>query len=422
MPGHKGHGSTGFEAMDITEVAGADALYEADGIIAESERNAAGLFGTAATFYSTEGSSQCIRAMLYLALCCRSEGAGETVLAFRNVHRSFIYACALLNIEPVWLSPREGTASLCTCPIDASELEEKLSSLDVLPAAVYVTSPDYLGNTADIAALSAVCRRYGTRLIVDNAHGAYLHFLKPSRHPIDLGADMCCDSAHKTLPVLTGGAYLHIARDTELCERAKSALALFGSTSPSYLILRSLDECNRYLAEGYEEKLAETVLKIEKVKAALCKNGWQLAESDPLKITVHASLNGVSGTALADRLRQNGAEPEFADPDDLVLMLTPENTEEDFQKIVSALGNAPDVHCEPHILPPLCFERVLSPREALFSRQETVPVDAALGRVCGTPTVACPPAIPVAVSGERITQSAIDILRYYGAETIDVIK
>ena len=102
---------------------------------------------------------------------------------------------------------------------------------------MYVTSPDYLGGMQDVAALAEVCHRYGTLLAVDNAHGAYLRFLRPSRHPLDLGADLCCDSAHKTLSVLTGGAYLHIARTapTSLAENAKEALALFGSTSPSYL-------------------------------------------------------------------------------------------------------------------------------------------------------------------------------------------
>lgn len=80
------------------------------------------------------------------------------------------------------------------------------------PAAVYITSPDYLGNLADIGGMSDVCRKYGVLLIVDNAHGAYLHFLPKPEHPLDLGAEMCCDSAHKTLPVLTGGAYLHISQ------------------------------------------------------------------------------------------------------------------------------------------------------------------------------------------------------------------
>lgn len=109
----------------------------------------------------------------------------------------------------------------------------------------------------DIAGLSAVCHAHGLPLLVDNAHGAYLHFLKEgSRHPIQLGADLCCDSAHKTLPVLTGGAYLHLGPSVQADEAAvRNALALFGSTSPSYLILQSLDAANAVLADSFREKL-----------------------------------------------------------------------------------------------------------------------------------------------------------------------
>ena len=122
---------------------------------------------------------------------------------------------------------------------------------------MYLTSPDYLGFVQDVAGLSAVCHAHGLPLLVDNAHGAYLHFLKEgSRHPIQLGADLCCDSAHKTLPVLTGGAYLHLGSSVQADEAAvRNALALFGSTSPSYLILQSLDAANAVLADSFREKL-----------------------------------------------------------------------------------------------------------------------------------------------------------------------
>ena len=211
MPGHKGREFLGCESFDITEIFGADALYEAEGIISLSEKNASALFGSGGTFYSTEGSSQCIRAMLYLALTNRPQSVPPVILAARNVHKAFIYAAALLDFKIVWIWPEEHH-SLCACPITAEKLDHCLSSLDVPPAAVYLTSPDYLGGMADISSLAQVCRRYGPLLLVDNAHGAYLRFLTPSRHPLDCGADICCDSAHKTLPVLTGGAYLHLAK------------------------------------------------------------------------------------------------------------------------------------------------------------------------------------------------------------------
>ena len=193
MPGHKGTGPLGFERWDITEIAGADALYEADGIIAQSEQNAAQLFGSAATYYSTEGSSQCIRAMLHLAVLNRQNGGERPlILAARNAHKAFLYACALLDLEVSWLWPQPGPqAALWSCPVSAHQLETALSALPRTPAAVYITSPDYLGQTADVAALAAVCHRFGTLLLVDNAHGAYLHFLSSPCHPLDLGADLC---------------------------------------------------------------------------------------------------------------------------------------------------------------------------------------------------------------------------------------
>ena len=121
------------------------------------------------------------------------------------------------------------------------------------PFGVYVTSPDYLGGVQELPALAAVCRAQGVPLLVDNAHGAYLRFLPQNCHPIAQGAAMCCDSAHKTLPVVTGGAYLHLAHDAPVQDEAavRGALALFGSTSPSYLILQSLDACNAVLAGDY---------------------------------------------------------------------------------------------------------------------------------------------------------------------------
>lgn len=423
MPGHKGRGPLGCEAWDLTEISGADSLYEAAGVIARSEENAAALFGSAATFYSTEGSTQCVKAMLFLALQNRPAGTPPVVLAARNVHKSFVHAAALLDFEPLWLWPEEGTSSLCACPVAAEGLDRALSALDAPPAAVYITSPDYLGNMADIPALAEVCRRYKTPLLADNAHGAYLRFLSPSRHPLDLGADLACDSAHKTLPVLTGGAYLHIAKTAPAAFRknARAALALFGSTSPSYLTLASLDLCSRYLSENYPARLKEAVRRLEALGKTLSANGWQVEPSDPLRLTLRAP-SGLTGLDLADRLRRGGAECEYADRDFLVLMTTPENTPEDLARVSAALGENRAPAAPAVSLPLAKGERVLSIREALFAPQESVPAEESLGRVCGAPTVGCPPAVPIAVSGERIGPEALALFRCYGVKRVDVLK
>lgn len=422
MPGHKGRPFLGCEVLDITEVSGADALYEASGIIAESERSAGELFGSGRTLYATGGSSQCIRAMLYLALTCRPAGAAPVVVAARNVHKAFVYAAALLDFEVVWLWPEGGSRSICGCPVSPAALEKALAGLPAPPAAVYLTSPDYLGGMADIAALAEVCHRHGTVLAVDNAHGAYLHFLRPSIHPLDLGADICCDSAHKTLPVLTGGAYLQIGKNAPagFRENAKAALALFGSTSPSYLTLASLDLCNRYLAEGYPARLAETAARLGGIRSRLFAAGWQVEPSDPLRLTLRAPAK-LTGSALAERLRRHGMECEYADRAFLVLMLTPENAPEDLERIPAALGENRAPAAMSQLLPLAMGEEALSIRQALFAPHETVPADQSLGRICGAPTVSCPPAIPIAISGERIGREALDLFAHYGVEAVDVL-
>ena len=422
MPGHKGRGILGCESWDITEVQGADALYEADGIIARSEANTTALFGSRRTLYSTEGSSQCIRAMLYLALMNRREGNPPVVVAARNAHKAFVYAAALLDLEVVWLWPEE-SRSLCGCPISAEQLERTLEGMDAPPAAVYLTSPDYLGGIADISALAEVCHRHGTLLAVDNAHGAYLRFLQPSRHPLDLGADLCCDSAHKTLPVLTGGAYLHIGRNAPegLADHAKAALALFGSTSPSYLTLASLDGCNGLLAGDYPARLAESAARIRGLKERLAAANWQVEPSDPLRLTLRSPA-GVTGTELARRLREGGMECEYADDGFLVLMLTPDNRPEELEQLVSVLGENRAPQARREALPQARGEQVGSIRQALFSPHEAVPAERSLGRICGAPTVSCPPAIPIAVSGELIGAEAVALFRRYGVAQVDVLK
>lgn len=427
MPGHKGVSFLGCEKMDITEIRGADELYDAEGIIAESEANATELFGFGKTIYSTEGSSQCIRTMLFLALQ-KAERTGEKplVLAARNAHKAFLYSCALLDLDVEWLMPEDGEkGSLCTCPITAVQVEKTLSAMKQPPFAVYITAPDYLGYSPDIREIAAVCKKAGIPLLVDNAHGAYLKFLKPSQHPVDLGAAMSCDSAHKTLPVLTGGAYLHFSEEwaEKIGHQAKKAMEIFGSTSPSYLILQSLDRCNQYLADGYCEKLEAAAAKVAAEKCFLQKQGWEVLDGDPLKLTVFTGKMGYTGEEVSAVLRRNGVECEFADLDAVVLMATPENTDRDFEKVRSALGSLKKKTERPAVQMPLLLpERKMGIREAVFSQWERVNCTEAVGRICASPCVSCPPAIPIAASGEVITAEMKELFLAYGIEKIEVVK
>ena len=243
MPGHKGVPILGFESLDITEFDGADDLFAPHGIIAESEAFAGALFG-ADTFYSTAGSTLCIQAMLHLlAVHAGAQGKKPRVLAGRNAHKAFLHAAALLDFEIEWLLPQTGTPYL-SCAVAPEQLEAVLQNEQSPPTAVYLTSPDYLGNCLNLRELAAVCHKFGVLLAVDNAHGAYLKFL-PESHPMDLGVDLCCDSAHKTLPECLPAAHIYTPKRTGLvCTAGKDFLLPLRISSPSYLILQSLDTAN----------------------------------------------------------------------------------------------------------------------------------------------------------------------------------
>ncbi len=418
MPGHKGDGYFGFEKYDITEINGADSLFDADGIIRESEKNASGIFGCN-TFYSAEGSSLCIRAMLYLAVAGKKE---PLILAGRNAHKTFLTACAFLDFGVKWLYPKEKNSYL-SCNVYADDVEKGILTSCKKPDAVYLTSPDYMGNLLNIEEISRVCKKHGVLLLVDNAHGAYLKFLSPSLHPMDLGADMCCDSAHKTLPCVTGGAYLHISENTDkyFKDNAKEALSVFASTSPSYLILQSLDMTNKYLCDGYISKLKETVSEIETLKKDVSTQGFEVIDSEPLKLTLSPKSYGYTGTELGEILEEKGIYPEFYDNDFLVLMFTPEIKA--FERIKNVFSDVKKreqkIHSTAKYVTP---KKSMSVREAMTSSKALVKVEEALGKVLASPSVSCPPAVPIAVCGEIIDKDTIEAFKYYGIEKCFVVK
>ncbi len=422
MPGHKGVSLLGMEKYDITEMYGADSLYEADGIIRMSEEIASDIFDSH-TFYSTEGTSHCIRAMMYLAsLYARAKGEKPRVLAARNTHRTFLSAVALLDMDVEWLEPKRDSSYL-SCALSPYDIEKVLGSVDKKPTCLYITSPDYLGNTWDIKEISGVCKKYGVLLLVDNAHGAYLKLLDNGTYPIEQGADICCDSAHKTLPCLTGGAYVHINKNADpvFKNSVKDALAFFGSTSPSYLILQSLDKVNGLILDGYAEKLQALNTECIKVKEQLTMAGYVFIGDENTKFTVDTKKYGYTGTDFADIMRNlYNLECEFSDSDYAVFMISP--VDDGLTKLKDALLSVKKREAITDTPPRLSLpKRAMSVREATLSPSETVSVDNSIGRVLSVCTVSCPPAVPILMPGEIIDENCIYAFRYYSIGEIKVV-
>lgn len=420
MPGHKGAGILGFEGMDLTEIYGADELFAAEGIIKESEQNASSLFGCP-TYYSTQGSTLCIQTMCTI-LCqdAKSKGKKPKILAGRNAHRSFIHAAALLDFEIEWLY---GKSDYLSCKIHAEDLEKAI--IESHPTAVYLTNPDYLGNLLDIQSLASVCKKHNVLLAIDNAHGAYLRFLEPSLHPIDLGADLCCDSAHKTLPVLTGGAYLHLSESLNQVWKndVKHFMEYFSSTSPSYLIMASLDAANKVLDTTFRNSLSECVRSVASLKNTLVQHGYTILSGEPMKITISTKEFGYTGNEIANLLMECDIYPEFYDSDYIVLMPSPYNTKDDLKRLETCLCG---IERKPLLInkPPKLEQskKVMNVRQALFSSSITLDVSKSLGQVCSSVTVSCPPAILPVIPGEVISESSIEVMKYYGIETVRVVK
>ena len=427
-PGHKGSLS-GFLSQcapfDITEIRGADSLFSADGAIAETEARYTSLYHTAATLLSAGGSTLCIQAMLRLVA-----QPGKSIILGRNAHHSAVNTLALLDMTPKWIYPSISTDQL-PAPISAQQVEQCiLQTPDAV--AVYLTSPDYFGKLADISAISQVCHTYGLPLLVDNAHGAELAFLPSSQHPIHLGADLCCDSLHKTMPVLTGGALLHIA-DTSYCQqhhcaaRAKDAMALFGSTSPSYLILLSIDTLLPYLESGQAaDDIQCCILQAEQLQKQAALSGFLLpcAPCLPTRLSLGFSSLGMTRNSFDQLTIQYQIEPEYLAEHYCVFLLSAQNRSVDFQRLHHFIQ-----YCAQHAASPrsVCAalpqaQALLSPRQSMFAPAELVPLEHCLNKISAQTVSKCPPGIPLVFPGEKIDANLLEELKNYGISALTVVK
>ncbi len=414
-PGHKGRVDwlslpIGFDLTELTETG---SLYEGGDAIERAEQAAAEAFGAGQTFFSAGGCTLCIQTML-----CLARSRGRDIVMARNAHRSAVHAAALLDMRPYWLTE---------CSPEAVQAALKATHART----VYLTSPDYYGNTANIREVAEICHKSGAALLVDNAHGSHLGAY--GLHPLELGADITADSWHKTLPVLTGGAVMHMAKDGAFSSfsprTVKQTMARFGSTSPSFIVLLSLDLAREWWQREGKAAFAALPGRLAGVRASVEAAGmtaFPKNRRDPARITLDCGEK--DALAAADRLRECGVEPEYADARYVVLLPSPLQTDADFSALSAAVLRLAKAGLPP--AKPCVFSagltsrlprREMSLREAVMCPGETVAVSASAGRIAAEAVCPCPPGVAAVVPGERITPQLAAWLQGAGIGEIAVV-
>ncbi len=411
MPGHKRNIAAfpwlaGLGELDITEIAGFDNLNDPEGLFSDMEKKIARIWGATESIALVNGSTVGVLAAVMSAL-----DEGGELLMFRDSHRSVYHAAQLAGAVTRYLTPEadpELGLPLSVTPEDVAEALEKYPRIKL----VCVTSPTYDGVISDIAGIADVCHSRGIPLFVDEAHGAHLGFGDFPASAVRSGADMAVQSLHKTLPSLTQTAVLHINTGLVDSKKVRRYVAMLQTSSPSYLLSASIDMCADFLArEGGKavrswfdalEDFRDAAEKLERIRL------WtpDTYSYDPSKLVLRCD-----GKWLEKRLREDfGIEVEYSSPTHVLCMTGMGDTSESLSRLLDALtaldsaAPAAPPPCPAGGLP----EQVMPVHEAVKLPGESVPPDAALGRVCGEYIWAYPPGVPIIVPGEIVNE---DVLR-----------
>lgn len=433
MPGHgQGRGlppefanlgGPGVVALDVTEIPGLDDLHRPTGVIAEAMRLAARAWGADYSFYLVNGTTCGLQALL-LATCTEK----DVLVLPRNVHQSVLGGLTLTGSRPVYLPTLVLEQFGITAGVEPVSLSLALNT-GLAPKAVLVTHPNYYGITSDLEPVAGAARARGTLLLVDEAHGCHLHF-----HPglpadaLALGADAAVQSVHKTGGSLTQSSVLHLRGGRISPGRVAAALRTLETSSPSYILMASLDAARRQLAcrgrgildrlislsrqirRGLREIPGLQVLELEHLPAG----NWGL---DPTRLVVSVAGLGLTGYQAAELLRrQYLIQVEMADYCNLVFILGPGVGDEHGRALVVALQELAARHrarplaAHPLLPPPIPPLR-LTPRLAWQSRCRRVVLDEAVGLVSAELVAVYPPGIPAVCPGEELTPELLDYLR-----------
>jgi len=411
MPGHHGKSLLAENlwdvSIDVTENGHTGDLFGGTGdAIEEAELLWAEKFGFDACLFLTGGSTQGIHAGLALLA-----GLDGHVALDRGSHRSAYNALALLGLTPHYLTRPWLADEGITGPVQSEDVENLLKSNPEIKT-VCITSPTYCGVLSDIPAIAAVCHAHGARLMVDGAHGAHLPFMGYRGFA---AADVVVMSAHKTLPA-PGQTALLFANGLSM-DSLRSAGALYGSSSPSYVMMAALDVVRDYMEREGGNRCTKTAALVEKLRKSYpCVDRPDL---DPLRLTLRCA----DGFELAEGLRRRGIYPELADSGHVVFIFTCADDEETAVRLTAALdelGVDGRQVCPP---PPEVPEMTLSPRQALFAPSEEILLADSEGRIAACQAAPYPPGVPVIAPGERIGKKHLVYLQEigYNSKMIKVI-
>ncbi len=404
MPGHKRNfaASLPFD-IDITEIDGFDNLHDMQGVLKETAELAASLYGAIASFPLVNGSTCGILATMH-ALCPR----GSHILMSRDSHKSVYHGVELLGLIPHYVAAKPDEHGICG-KISFADVERAFRENPDI-SLMMLTSPTYEGVVQDVAEIAELCHRHGAYLVVDSAHGAHFGFSEYfPKSAVASGADAVIMSLHKTLPALTQTALLHICSGQISPSHISESLRMFETSSPSYVLLASIDECLRYIqAHGKEQFLLfykNLSAFYEKTKALQHLQVFHYNDTSKMILsTAHTDLNGA---ALAKDLRQNGIETEMACADYVLAMTSICDKKESFDALSDALFTI-DAEVRPasgkkEFAPISIPKQIVLPCDARRMNGFILPLSACKGKIALEAVWAYPPGIPLIVPGEQIT-------------------
>lgn len=414
MPGHKGSlpflpELDGAARLDFTELAPTGNLYSGGGLIGRAEARFARAFSMENAQLLTGGATQGIFTALFYAA-----RRGKKLLMCRGSHFSAYNACGLLGLEPSYLQQESILPFGCAAALTPEAVEKALEGENF--SALLLTSPSYYGVLTPLAEIAEICRKRGTLLIVDGAHGAHLPFMEGFEQ-VFAGADIVISSAHKTLPALGQTALLLSGPGVDAGE-LRRASALFGTSSPSYALMASLDGAGAYMEGEGRGEYARAAESVREIRADINKNSTfsalDVEFSDPLRLVVNTARAGLSGHEAGEKLEEMGVYVEMADGQSVLCIVTGQDRDGDLARLHRALRaleeQAPGAPL-PLPAPAPEAKRALSPAEGLWKGRESLPLSACAGRVAGAPVVIYPPGVPLIAAGEIIEEKHLAYLR-----------